>query len=56
MDAPDEVSNKRLNKKSKKEIENRKSYIARKKDLMKKRGKKVANDSKFTGRKRRTRF
>lgn len=36
--------------------ESNKDYIQRKKDLMKKRGRKVAMDSKFTGRKRRPRF
>ncbi|AET37855.1 18S rRNA (guanine1575-N7)-methyltransferase Ecym_2102 [Eremothecium cymbalariae DBVPG len=40
----------------KNKLESRKDYILRKKDLMKKRGRKVAKDSKFTGRKRRTRF
>lgn len=39
-----------------KEIESAKKFIMRKKDLMKKRGRKVAMDSKFTGRKRRPRF
>ncbi|KAH3903573.1 probable Putative methyltransferase BUD23 [Saccharomycodes ludwigii] len=36
--------------------ENKKTYIQRKKELMRKRGRKVAKDSKFTGRKRRPRF
>lgn len=36
--------------------ESNKNYILRKKELMKKRGRKVARDSKFTGRKRRPRF
>ncbi|SCW00344.1 LAFE_0C02124g1_1 [Lachancea fermentati] len=40
----------------KKEKESRKEYITRKKELMKRRGRKVAKDSKFTGRKRRPRF
>lgn len=40
----------------KKLVESRKDYINRKKEVMKKRGRKVALDSKFTGRKRRTRF
>lgn len=44
------------NERKRKELESRKDYIMRKKDLMKKRGKKVAKDSKFTGRKRRPRF
>lgn len=39
-----------------KEIESSKKFILRKKELMKKRGRKVAMDSKFTGRKRRPRF
>lgn len=42
-------------KKSKKD-ETRKEYIMRKKELMKKRGKMVAKDSKFTARKRRPKF
>ncbi|CCC70022.1 hypothetical protein NCAS_0D04410 [Naumovozyma castellii] len=37
-------------------MESSKDYIQRKKDLMKRRGRKVAKDSKFTGRKRRPRF
>ncbi|AMD21462.1 HER183Cp [Eremothecium sinecaudum] len=40
----------------KKERESRKDYILRKKELMKKRGRTVAKDSKFTGRKRKSRF
>lgn len=43
-------------KRSRKGIETRKEYIARKKDTMRKRGKAVHLDSKFTGRKRRPRF
>ena len=39
-----------------KDVESNKVYINRKKDLMRKRGRKVAKDSKFTGRKRRPRF
>ncbi|CCK72046.1 18S rRNA (guanine1575-N7)-methyltransferase KNAG_0I02610 [Huiozyma naganishii CBS 8797] len=39
-----------------KEIESNKTYIMRKKELMKRRGRKVAMESKFTGRKRRPRF
>ncbi|KAK9236763.1 S-adenosyl-L-methionine-dependent methyltransferase [Lipomyces kononenkoae] len=42
-------------KRAKKE-ESRKEYILRKKDLMRKRGKLVALDSQFTGRKRKPRF
>ncbi|SCU87882.1 LAMI_0D07866g1_1 [Lachancea mirantina] len=38
------------------ETETRKDYIARKKDLWRKRGRKVAKDSKYTGRKRRPKF
>ncbi|SCU78080.1 LANO_0A02036g1_1 [Lachancea nothofagi CBS 11611] len=40
----------------KKLTESNKNYIQRKKDLMRKRGRSVAKDSKFTGRKRRSRF
>ncbi|OUM52657.1 hypothetical protein BVG19_g1863 [[Candida] boidinii] len=47
---------KKLSKKLQRQQESSKDYIARKKDLMRKRGKNVARDSKFTGRKRRTRF
>ncbi|CDR40445.1 CYFA0S05e00584g1_1 [Cyberlindnera fabianii] len=54
MDAP--VQEKKLSKKMKKAMETKKDYIQRKKDLMKKRGKAVARDSKFTGRKRKARF
>ena len=39
-----------------KEMESGKSFINRKKELMRRRGRKVAKDSKFTGRKRRPRF
>lgn len=53
MDAESVVKQRRDKKK---ELESRKGYILRKKDLMKKRGRKVAKDSKFTGRKRRPRF
>lgn len=45
----------RLSKRSRDE-ESKRDYIQRKKELMKKRGKKVAKDSKFTGRQRRPRF
>jgi len=55
MDAPVEHESK-ASKKLKKKLESRKDYINRKKELMKKRGKTVANDSKFTARKRRPRF
>jgi 18S rRNA (guanine1575-N7)-methyltransferase len=54
MDAP--VEEKKMSKKLKKQVESKKHFIKRKKDLMKKRGKSVALDSKFTGRKRRPRF
>jgi 18S rRNA (guanine1575-N7)-methyltransferase len=43
-------------KKTSKKDESRKDYINRKKDLMKKRGKMVAKESKYTGRKRRPKF
>lgn len=39
-----------------KDKESAKTFILRKKELMKRRGRKVAKDSKFTGRKRRHRF
>ncbi|ODV91644.1 hypothetical protein CANCADRAFT_212 [Tortispora caseinolytica NRRL Y-17796] len=45
-----------MKQKSKKSTESRKQYIMRKKELMKRRGERVAKDSKYTGRKRRTRF
>ncbi|ODV93634.1 hypothetical protein PACTADRAFT_4537 [Pachysolen tannophilus NRRL Y-2460] len=48
--------NSKLKSKSKRQVETRKEYINRKKELMTKRGKKVANDSKFTARKRRPKF
>ncbi|CCH42776.1 putative methyltransferase [Wickerhamomyces ciferrii] len=54
MDAPEQPQ--KLSKKSKKNIESRKDYINRKKELMKKRGKVVAKDSKYTARKRKSRF
>lgn len=44
------------NKQKKKQLESKKDFVARKKDMMKNRGKKVTNDSKFTARKRRPRF
>lgn len=47
---------KKLSKKMAKKLETKKDYINRKKELMKKRGKTVANDSAFTGRKRRPKF
>ncbi|QLG70775.1 hypothetical protein HG535_0A07170 [Zygotorulaspora mrakii] len=54
MDASEEpVRSRKANKKTK---ESNKTYILRKKELMKRRGRQVAKDSKFTGRKRRARF
>lgn len=47
---------KKLSSKMKKKLESRKEYINRKKELMRRRGRTVAHDSKFTGRKRRSRF
>lgn len=44
------------NKRAKNQKESSKTFILRKKELMKRRGRKVAKDSKFTGRKRRPRF
>lgn len=43
-------------RKNKKDKESKKTFILRKKELMKRRGRTVAKDSKFTGRKRRARF
>lgn len=54
MDAPQNA--KRMSKKLARKQESAKDYIARKKDTMRRRGKKVALDSKFTGRKRKHRF
>lgn len=54
MDAPQHT--KKLNSKQLKKMESRKDYINRKKETMRRRGKVVALDSKFTARKRRTRF
>lgn len=54
MDAP-EISTK-PKRGNKKEKESNKTFILRKKELMKRRGRTVAKDSKFTGRKRRHRF
>ena len=57
MDAQEDIRNLQRKKLRKgKEIESKKNYILRKKELMKRRGRKVAHDSKFTGRKRRPRF
>ncbi|GME80368.1 unnamed protein product [Ambrosiozyma monospora] len=47
---------KKLSKKRQRELETAKDYIKRKKDLMRKRGKTVAKDSKFTGRRRKPKF
>ena len=54
MDAPQQT--KSLSRKRKRAMESKKEFINRKKDIMRKRGRKVAEDSKFTGRKRRPRF
>ncbi len=54
MDAPDR--NKKMTKKERKVLESKRDYIMRKKELNKRRGKHVAKDSKFTGRRRRPRF
>ena len=54
MDAPQHT--KSLSRKRKRAMESKKEFINRKKDIMRKRGRKVAEDSKFTGRKRRPRF
>ena len=56
MDAPAEQQTKGLSRKRKKAMESKKDFINRKKEIMRKRGRKVAEDSKFTGRKRRPRF
>lgn len=53
MEAPE---TKKLSSKMKKKLETRKSYINRKKETMRRRGRKVAHDSKFTARQRRPRF
>ncbi|KAH3668866.1 hypothetical protein OGAPHI_002621 [Ogataea philodendri] len=47
---------KKMSKKMMRALETKKDYIQRKKELMKKRGKTVAQDSKFTGRRRKPRF
>ncbi|EEQ41710.1 putative 18S rRNA (guanine(1575)-N(7))-methyltransferase [Clavispora lusitaniae] len=54
MEAPDQT--KKLSSKMKKKLESRKDYINRKKEAMRRRGRKVAHDSKFTARQRRPRF
>lgn len=54
MDAPEMP--KKVNKKLMRKMESLKDFINRKKETMRRRGRKVALDSKFTGRKRRTRF
>lgn len=57
MDANEEISAMQRKKLRKgKTMESSKSFILRKKELMKRRGKVVAKDSKFTGRKRKPRF
>ncbi|CCE64425.1 hypothetical protein TPHA_0H02210 [Tetrapisispora phaffii CBS 4417] len=55
MDAT-ELEKAKIHRNRKKVMESNKTYINRKKDLMRRRGRKVALDSKFTGRKRRARF
>ncbi|KAG7698528.1 hypothetical protein KL911_003707 [Ogataea haglerorum] len=47
---------KKMSKKMMRAMETKKEYIHRKKELMKRRGKTVAQDSKFTGRRRKPRF
>lgn len=54
MDAPEVKS--KLNRKLLKKLETKKEFIQRKKETMRRRGRKVALDSKFTARKRRPRF
>lgn len=54
MDAPDQA--KKVTSKQRKKMETRKEYINRKKETMRRRGRKVAHDSKFTARQRRPRF
>ncbi|KAK6202782.1 S-adenosyl-L-methionine-dependent methyltransferase [Scheffersomyces amazonensis] len=54
MDAPE--IKKRLNKKQMRKIETAKEFVSRKKETMRRRGKHVAADSKFSARKRRPRF
>lgn len=54
MDAPD--AKKKLTRKQMKKLESTKDYINRKKETMRRRGRKVAHDSKFTARRRRPRF
>ncbi|AQZ18206.1 BUD23 (YCR047C) [Zygosaccharomyces parabailii] len=53
MDEKEQIGRAR---RKKQERESNKSYILRKKELMKRRGRHVARDSKFTGRKRKARF
>lgn len=49
-------SKKKVSKKTLKKLESKKEYIARKKEIMRNRGRKVTADSKFSGRKRHPRF
>lgn len=57
MDATDVDSKEPRQKQSKTLLgESKKNFIMRKKELMRRRGRQVAHDSKFTGRKRRTKF
>lgn len=53
MDTPNQ---RKVTKKNLRKLESRKQFINRKKDIMRKRGRVVANDSKFTARKRKPRF
>ncbi|WLF80864.1 18S rRNA (guanine1575-N7)-methyltransferase [Lodderomyces elongisporus] len=52
----DAKNDRKENRKKRKLAESRKEYINRKKETMRRRGRKVAEDSKFTGRKRKHRF
>ncbi|KAK6464542.1 S-adenosyl-L-methionine-dependent methyltransferase [Scheffersomyces coipomensis] len=54
MDAPE--IKKKINKKLRRKLETSKEFVNRKKETMRRRGKNVANDSKFSARKRRPRF
>lgn len=54
MDVPE--LKQKLNRKALKQLESKKDYINRKREVMRRRGRKVAHESKFTARKRRPRF
>lgn len=56
MDAEDTDIKKRVRNMKLKKMESNKNYIMRKKEVMRGRGRKVAKDSKYTGRKRKHRF